>query len=268
MNKQSYKKIAIISANKNSDASAKKNLLVKKYNLIDLNEDESNLAGIDLIIVLGGDGMMLHLMHRLEKHPIPLYGMNCGTIGFLMNDYSEDNLLETLASAHSSIIKPLRMDVTCTDGSKHSKIAINEVSLLRQMSQAAKISVKVNGNERISCLTADGILVATPAGSTAYNLSLQGPIIPFGADMLALTPISPFRPRGWHGAILPANSEIEFSVIDTEKRSVSATADFITVENVEHVKVQEDKKTRFTLLFNKDHCLEERIIREQFVDRR
>lgn len=268
MTGQKYKKIAIISANENADAASKKNLLIKKYNFLDLNKDETNLSGLDLIIVLGGDGMMLHLMHRLEKNPIPLYGMNCGTIGFLMNDFNEDNLLEVLNSAHTSTIKPLRMTVTCTDGSSHSRIAINEVSLLRQVSQAAKISVKVNGHERINCLTADGILVATAAGSTAYNLSLRGPIIPFGAEMLALTPISPFRPRGWHGAILPASSEIEFDVIDTEKRSVSATADFITVANVKQVKVIEDNKIRFTLLFNQDHCLEERIIREQFVDQK
>ena len=157
------------------------------------------------------------------------------------------------------------MEAITEDNKKHTHIAINEVSLLRQLSQTAKINVRINGHERLANLSADGILVATPAGSTAYNLSLRGPIIPFGAKMLALTPISPFRPRNWHGAILPAESIVEFNVIDHKIRPVSATADYTEVRNVKKVTVREDSSLKFTLLFDPSHSLEERIIREQFV---
>lgn len=258
-------KIAVIAATNNKNASEKKNLLIAKYGFLDLEKSPHKTDGIDLIVALGGDGTMLHLLHQFEKNPIPFYGINCGTVGFLMNVYNEENLLTTIEKAKSSIIHPLRMDAITEDEKKHSHIAVNEVSLLRQLSQAARIKVSVNGHERLSNLAADGILVATPAGSTAYNLSLRGPIIPFGAKMLALTPISPFRPRNWHGAILPADSIVEFNVIDYQMRPVSATADYTEVRNVKKVIVREDSSLKFTLLFDPNHSLEERIIREQFV---
>jgi NAD+ kinase len=258
------KKIAIIAAQDNHDAADKKNILIKKYGFIDLSLN-SKIDGIDLVIALGGDGTMLHLLHKYEKNPIPFYGVNCGTVGFLMNSYNEENLIATIENAQASHIHPLRMDAIDEEGVKHSHIAINEVSLLRQLSQAAKIGVAINGHERLKSLTSDGILVATSAGSTAYNLSLRGPIIPFGAKMLALTPISPFRPRNWRGAILPAESVIEFNVLDCKARPVSATADYTEVRNVKKVVVREDSSLKFTLLFDPNHSLEERIIREQFV---
>jgi len=258
------KKIAIIAASNNQDALLKKDVLIKKYGFIDLSLSNKS-DGIDVVIALGGDGTMLHLLHKYEKNPIPFYGINCGTVGFLMNSYNEENLISVIENAKASNIHPLRMDAIDSDGVKHAHIAINEVSLLRQLSQAAKIGVIINGNERLKCLTSDGILVATSAGSTAYNLSLRGPIIPFGANMLALTPISPFRPRNWRGAILPANSVIEFHILDHELRPVSATADYTEVRNVKKVVVREDSSLKFTLLFDSNHSLEERIIREQFL---
>ncbi|MSP33594.1 MAG: NAD kinase [Rickettsiales bacterium] len=258
-------KIAIIAASNNKNAAEKKNLLIKKYNFLDLEKNPNKTDGIDLIVALGGDGTILHLLHQFEKNPLPFYGINCGTIGFLMNVYNEENLLTTIKNSQASILNPLRMDAVTEDDRKHSHIAINEVSLLRQLSQAAKINVRVNGHERLNHLSTDGILVATPAGSTAYNLSLRGPIIPFGAKMLALTPISPFRPRNWHGAILPSDSVVEFNIVDYKMRPVSATADYTEVRNVKKVTVREDSSLKFTLLFDPNHSLEERIIREQFV---
>jgi len=258
------KKIAVIAAN-NPNAAGKKNLLIKKYGFLDLEKNRNKTDGLDLIIALGGDGTMLHLLHQFEKNPIPFYGINCGTVGFLMNVYSEKNLLTAIKNAQASTLHPLRMEAITADNKKHAHIAINEVALLRQLGQTAKINVCINGHERLSNLTADGILVATPAGSTAYNLSLRGPIIPFGAKMLALTPISPFRPRNWHGAILPSDSVVEFNMIDHKLRPVSATADYTEVRNVKKVIVREDASLKFTLLFDPNHSLEERIVREQFV---
>ncbi len=260
---KNYQKIAVIAALDNIDANNKKDQLLKKYNFIDLDKNPN--ADADLIITLGGDGLMLRILHKYENNPIPLYGMNCGTIGFLMNNYSDEDLYQTLNNAHTSNINPLRMDAITADHKTHRHIAINEVSLLRQTSQAAKIGIKIDSNSRLASLTADGILVATPAGSTAYNLSLQGPIIPFGSKMLALTPISPFRPRNWHGAILPSRYKIEFEILESEKRPVSATADSTEVRNVKEVRVSEDFSLTFTLLFDPKHSLEERIIREQFA---
>lgn len=259
-----YKKIAVICANNNKNAKEKKNFLIAKYGFLDFENNATKSDNLDLVIALGGDGTMLHLLHKLEKNPIPLYGINCGTVGFLMNAFRDEDLVEILNASRESIIHPLRMEALSQDNVKHSHIAINEISLLRQMSQAAKINIKIDNFERLSCLTSDGILVATPAGSTAYNLSLRGPIIPLDANMLALTPISPFRPRNWHGAILSATSEIEFTIIDPTLRPVSATADYIEVRNVKKVTIKEDSNLSFKLLFDPNHSLEERIVREQF----
>lgn len=261
-----YKNIAIIAAKNNSEALERKNSLVKKYGFQDLTADHKKNSGIDLVVAVGGDGLILHLLHEFEKNPLPIYGINCGTVGFLMNSFHEENLLEAIARAQESTIHPLRMHVTDIDGKKHDHIAINEVALLRQSSQAAKIKIEVNGHQRIDCLAADGVLVATPAGSTAYNLSAGGPIIPFGSEILALTPISPFRPRKWRGALLPANSKVKLEVIDSKSRPTSATADSNEVRNVKEVLISQDRSITFKILFDPNHSLEERIIREQFTN--
>lgn len=257
-----YKKISVIAAKNNSEALEKKNSLIKQYGFSDgVRNHES-----DLIIAIGGDGLMLRLLHEFESNPLPIYGINCGTVGFLMNSFHEKNLLEAIEKAEESAIHPLRMSTIDSSGKKHNHIAINEVALLRQSSQAAKIKIEVNGRERIDCLAADGVMVSTAAGSTAYNLSAGGPIIPFGSEILALTPISPFRPRNWHGALLPANSKIKFKIIDSKSRPVSATADSNEVKDVEEVEVFEDRSLSFKILFDPNHSLEERIIREQFIN--
>lgn len=258
------KKIAIIAAKNNAEAIAKKDALVKKFGFIDISTDHKKITEIDLVIAIGGDGLMLHLLHEFEKNPLPIYGINCGTVGFLMNSFHEENFLENLEKAQVSTLHPLRAEVIDAEGKKHDYIAINEVALLRQSSQAAKIKIEINGKERVSCLAADGVLVATSAGSTAYNLSAGGPIIPFGAEILALTPISPFRPRNWNGALLPASSKIKFSVLNYESRPAGVTADSSEIRNVREVVISEDKSITFKILFDSNHSLEERIIREQF----
>ena len=260
-----YKNIAVIASKNNQAALAKKDSLIKKYNFADLTFDHKKTAGIDLIIAIGGDGFMLHLLHEFELNPLPIYGINCGTVGFLMNSNKDEDFLETLEKATPSTLYPLRMEVIDASGEKHTHIAINEVSLLRQSSQAAKIKIEVNQKSRIDSLTGDGVLVATPAGSTAYNLSAGGPIIPFGSEILALTAISPFRPRNWSSALLPANSKIKFEILNHTSRPTSANADSIEVRNAKEVTVFEDRSIAFRILFDPNHSLEERIIREQFV---
>lgn len=260
------KKIAVIAARNNAKALETKDFMIKKYSFTDLTNDHKNISGIDLVVAIGGDGLMLHLLHEYEKSQTPLYGVNCGTVGFLMNSFHAENFLENLEKAEESKLYPLRMNVVDSIGKTHSHIAINEIALLRQSSQAAKIKIEINGRERINSLAADGILVATAAGSTAYNLSAGGPIIPFGSEILALTPISPFRPRNWHGALLPANSKIRLEVLKFETRPVSATADFNSVQNIKSVEIFEDRSINLKILFDPNHSLEERIIREQFIN--
>lgn len=257
--------IAIIAARNNPKAVKIKDFLVKSYGFKDITLNHKEVENTELVIAIGGDGLILHLLHEFESKPLPIYGINCGTIGFLMNSLHTENFLETIENAKESTLHPLRMQAIDQNNQKHSHIAINEVSLLRQSSQVAKIKIEVNGRERIDCLMADGVLVATSAGSTAYNLSVGGPIIPFGAEILALTPISPFRPRKWQGALLPSNSKIKFSIIDFESRPISATADSKEIRNVKEVSVLEDKTITFRILFDPNHSLEERIIGEQFV---
>ncbi len=259
-------KIAVIAAKDNQKALERKNSLVKKYHFTDLSLDHKNISGIDLVVAIGGDGLMLHLLHEYEPARVPVYGINCGTVGFLMNSFHEENFLESLKKAKESKLYPLRMNVTDVNEKTYSHIAINEIALLRQSSQVAKIKIEINGQERISSLAADGVLVATPAGSTAYNLSAGGPIIPFSSEILALTPISPFRPRNWNGALLPANSKIKLEVLNATSRPVSATADFNCVQNVKEVLIFEDHTAAFQILFDPNHSLEERIIREQFTN--
>ncbi len=217
-----------------------------------------------VIVAIGGDGFMLETLHRYIDRDIPVYGINRGSVGFLMNSYEKDGLKERLASAAPVTLHPLQM-VAITNGKTEIALAINEVSLLRQTGQAAKIGIKVDGVTRIDELVCDGVLVATPAGSTAYNLSARGPIIPIGTELLAMTPISAFRPRRWRGALLPARTEVAFEIFEPDKRPVSAVADSTEVRDVTHITVREDREHSLTLLFDAEHNLEERIICEQFV---
>lgn len=219
----------------------------------------------EALVVLGGDGFMLHSLHEYMKRDIPFYGMNCGTVGFLMNEFREENLLHRINYAKQATLHPLHMDVIDQKGKKHHALAINEVSLLRETRQAAKLQVSIDEKVRLNELVCDGILVSTPAGSTAYNLSVNGPIVPLGTDLLALTPISPFRPRRWRGALLPHKAMVQFKVINPEKRPVSAVADFTEIRDVAEVNITEDSTKSLRILFDEGHSLEERILREQFV---
>ena len=218
----------------------------------------------DVVVALGGDGFMLETLHRYLERGTPIFGMNRGTIGFLMNRYDEEDLPRRLARAEPVTLHPLAMTVRNMAGETLEALAINEVSLLRQSRQAARLRIAVDDVVRLEELICDGVLVATPAGSTAYNLSAHGPIVPMGAALLALTPISGFRPRNWRGALLPNTTRVAIEVLDPDKRPVSATADFTEVRDVTWVEVREDAETSLHLLFDPEHALEERIIKEQF----
>jgi len=220
----------------------------------------------DIIIALGGDGFMLQTLHRFLGSKKPIYGMNLGSVGFLMNEYREDGLMERLAAAEPAEVHPLRMTAVTTSGQSHDSLAFNEVSLLRETRQAAKIRISVDEKVRIKELICDGVLICTPAGSTAYNLSAHGPILPIDAALLALTPISAFRPRRWHGALLPHRARTRFEILEPVKRPVSAVADDEEVRNVARVDVAEDRSISMTMLFDAGHSLDERILAEQFVD--
>jgi len=219
----------------------------------------------DIVVALGGDGFMLQTLHAFTGLGKPIYGMNRGTVGFLMNEYHQDDLPERLAAAERATIHPLKMTAHSEAGSVDAR-AFNEVSLLREARQAAKIRILVDGRPRISELICDGVLVATPAGSTAYNLSAHGPILPIGADLLALSPISAFRPRRWRGALLPHRARVRFEVLESGKRPVSAVADDFEVRDVTAVDVVEDRTLSMTLLYDAGHSLDERILSEQFSD--
>ena len=218
-----------------------------------------------VVVALGGDGCMLEAQHRVLGRNLPVYGMNFGSVGFLMNEFGEDDLLQRLAVAQPTTVHPLRMRAVREDGSVVEALAINEVSLLRESRQAAKIRITVDNRVRLAELSCDGVLIATPAGSTAYNLSAHGPIVPLGANLLPLTPISAFRPRRWRGALLPGEARVTFDVLDPVKRPVSAVADYTEVRDARRVDVYEDREVRLTMLFDPDHGLSERIIAEQFT---
>jgi NAD+ kinase len=218
----------------------------------------------NVIVALGGDGLMLQTLHRFMTSGKPIYGMHRGTVGFLMNEFSEDRLPERLAAAETTYIHPLLMCALDAKGARHEAHAINEVSLFRQKHQAARLRILIDGKERLAELVADGVMVATPAGSTAYNLSAQGPIIPIKAPLLALTPISPFRPRRWHGALLPNSAKVMIEVLEAEKRPVAAVADHDEVRDVRSVEIGMDHKISIPMLFDPGHSLDERILREQF----
>ena len=224
-----------------------------------VSEDEA-----DVIVALGGDGMMLETLHRFIERDKPIFGMNRGTVGFLMNQYREKELPARLAAAQRVELHPLAMTARTLAGEIVKARAINEVSLLRETRQAAKICVRVDGVVRLPLLICDGILIATPAGSTAYNLSAHGPILPLGSAVLALTPISAFRPRRWRGALLSHSAEVAFEILESGKRPVSAVADYTEVRDVVEVRVREDRSLTLKLLFDPEHNLEERILSEQF----
>lgn len=225
--------------------------------------DDPNEA--DVIVVLGGDGFMLHSIHKFMNIGVPIYGMNCGTVGFLMNRYHQNGLLKVLNKSKKVTLHPLHMIAVDEDGNSHHGLAFNEVSILRQSKQAAHLKISIDNKVRMNELVCDGALVATPAGSTAYNLSAQGPILPIRSELLALTPISPFRPRRWRGALIDHDSKVNFDVIESKKRPVSAVADFTEIRNVVSVKVKEDSSKHITLLFDGDYSLEERSLNEQFL---
>jgi NAD+ kinase len=219
----------------------------------------------DVIVALGGDGFMLETLHKGLPRATPIFGMNRGSIGFLLNKYREDDLLERLDTAMPVVLHPLRMKTTRVDGTATDALAINEVSLLRQTRQTAKLRLSINGVVRLDELVCDGLLLATPAGSTAYNLSVHGPIIPLGAGILALTPISAFRPRRWRGALLPHDAVVGIDILEPDKRPVSAVADYTEVREVGSVEIREDRSVALTLLFDPDQHLEERMLKEQFM---
>lgn len=250
-------KIAFV-ASKSDHAEEARERLAARYPNVPARE-------ADLVVALGGDGFMLQTLHRNLARNVPIYGMNQGTVGFLMNAYEEENLLERLERAETSVLHPLRMTVTREAGTDQEALAINEVSLLRQTRQAAKVRISIDGRVRIPELICDGVLVSTPAGSTAYNLSAHGPILPLNAGVLALTPISAFRPRRWRGALLPRAASVKFEILENYKRPVSATADATEIRDIIEVEVAEARDIALRLLFDAEHNLEERILNEQFI---
>lgn len=235
------------------------------YNELTSRYENVPLPEADVIVALGGDGLMLRTLRETLGRKVAIYGMNRGTVGFLMNAYTPDGLIERLMRSQPAKLYPLRMRARADTGEEVDALAINEVSLFRETRQAAKIDVWIDGKRRLEGLVCDGVMVATPAGSTAYNLSAHGPILPIGSGVLALTPISAFRPRRWHGAILPHNAKVRFDVKDPMRRPVSAVADDFEVRDVQTVEIREDRSIHATILFDPEHNLEERILKEQFT---
>tara|TARA_B100002051_G_scaffold37206_1_gene30868 strand:- start:1704 stop:2471 length:768 start_codon:yes stop_codon:yes gene_type:complete len=252
-----YKNISFI-ASKSKDAQKALNELSKQFKGVQPDN-------ADVIVALGGDGLILHTLETYGKKNIPIYGMNRGTVGFLMNKYSKIDLLNKINNAEITKISPLKMEAKDISGKIYKGLAINEVSLLRQSKMTAKITINVNKKERLNELVCDGVMVATPAGSTAYNLSANGPIIPLSSNLLSLTSICAFRPRRWRGALLPQNSDVEFIVKDPKIRGVSATAGNLEVRNVSKVLISISTKLSFQLLFDPDSRLEDKFINEQFA---
>lgn len=250
------KNIAFV-ANATPEAQEAKERLVARYGNVQPED-------ADVIVALGGDGLMLQTLHRFMNAHIPIYGMNRGSVGFLMNEYREDGLLPRLAKARVNMIHPLRMRAYLEDGTQGKALAINDVYLFRRSSQAARLRVSVDGEVQLQELVCDGVLVATPAGSTAYNLSVHGPILPINASLLALTPIAAFRPRRWRGALLPSSAHVTVEVMEPEKRPVSAVADHNEFPNVVRVDIAEERGIGLRLLFDPGHELGDRILAEQF----
>jgi NAD+ kinase len=251
-----FKHIAFVASDTPAAQTARRQL-VRRYG-------DARPETADVIVALGGDGFMLATLQRFMNSGKPIYGMHRGTVGFLMNEFSEAKLAERLTAAQVTVIHPLAMRAHDAAGRLHSHRAINEVSLFRQSYQAARLRILVDGKERLAELVADGVLLATPAGSTAYNLSVQGPILPIGAPLLALTPISPFRPRRWRGALLPDRARVMIEVLEADKRPVAAVADHDEVRSVRSVDIRMDHSIAMHMLFDPGHSLDERILREQF----
>lgn len=226
---------------------------------------QHDVADADVIVALGGDGFLLSTLHATMDQQKPIYGMNRGSVGFMMNDYKPDHLLSRIANCQTATLHPLKMTAQPEHGSPITALAINEVSLLRQTRQAAKIQISIDGRVRMEELICDGALVATPAGSTAYNLSAHGPILPLRAGVLALTPISAFRPRRWRGALIDETAKVRFDIREIQKRPVSAVADSTEVRHVQWVEIQEERSVNLQILFDHDHSLEERLLQEQFM---
>jgi NAD+ kinase len=226
---------------------------------------QTPLDEASVIVALGGDGFMLDTLHAAHDRGLPVYGMNCGTVGFLMNDFDVDGLEERLAAAQEEVLNPLRMTADCADGVRREALAINEVSMLRAGPQAAKFRIWVDGKLRLSELACDGLLVSTPAGSTAYNYSAHGPILPIGSDVLAMTAVAAFRPRRWQGALLKKTSTVRIEVLNPAKRPAMAEADARSVGNVLRVEVRSEPAVSHRILFDPGHGLEERLLREQFA---
>lgn len=257
MNNSKFKKIAFVC----SDTIEAKTSMVKlkeKYGFV-------SPSNADVIIALGGDGTILETLHKYLKKMVPIYGMNRGHIGFLMNEYSENNLINRLNLANPTKLFPLKIKSYLLNGKIKESLAFNDVSLIRDTRQIAKISIEINGIKKIDQLLCDGCLISTPAGSTAYNLSLRGSVIPVDAKLLALTPISPYRPRRWRGALLPNTVKISLTALERKKRPVRVEADFFELNNISRLEVELDKNQYMDLLFDKGHDLEERIINEQFI---
>ncbi|MCA8902531.1 MAG: NAD kinase [Hyphomonas sp.] len=244
-------------ASKRPEAQAALPVMIQRYG-------QHTEEDADVIVALGGDGAMLDSLRRRFEDSKPVYGMNRGTVGFLMNEYREDDLIERIDAAERASITPLRMLATDIHGKEHKALAINEVSLLRQTAQTARVRITVDGKVRMEELSCDGVMVATPAGSTAYNLSAHGPILPIGANLLALTPVSAFRPRRWRGALLRHDAKVKVEVLMPEQRPVAASADNQEVRDISSVEVEADRRRRLTMLFDPGHALDERILREQF----
>ena len=256
MAKTRYDRIAFL-ASATEEASAAKKRLATNYG-------DAPADAADVVVALGGDGLMLRALHDLRDKNVPVYGMNRGSVGFLMNEFQEDGLKERLAAAERCVVHPLTMEAKDAAGKIHRAPAFNEVSLLRQSYQAANLRISTDGKVRLAELICDGVLVATPVGSTAYNLSAHGPILPLNAPLLALTPISAFRPRRWRGALLPDRAEVMIEVREPDKRPVSAVADHFEVRAVVSVRIRMDTASSMVMLFDPGHGLEERILKEQF----
>jgi NAD+ kinase len=261
MDKDLIKNIGCI-ADDTNEAQAVMNKLAHKYKDIICNPSKDQK--IATLIVLGGDGFMLRVLHQYINSHIKIYGMNCGSVGFLMNECNIENLCERIESAELTKIHPLEMITTDARGDKQKHMALNEVSLFRQTNQAAKLKIIIDGVECLRELVCDGILASTPAGSSAYNFSAGGPIVPMGANLIALTPLSAFRPRRWRGALLPHNALIEIEILESKKRSVQASADFFEVRDILHIAIKENRYKTVDLLFDPGHSLEKRIFMEQF----
>ncbi|WP_420392073.1 NAD kinase [Acuticoccus sp.] len=252
-----HDRLAFIAAETDEARSAAQSL-AEHYGATDPDE-------ADVIVALGGDGLMLSCLHRFMSSGKPTFGMNRGSVGFLMNEYAVEGLHERIAAAHITTIRPLAMRATTSHGEVFEAKAINEVSILRQSHQAAKLSILVDGRPRLRELICDGILIATPAGSTAYNLSAHGPILPINAQLLALTPISAFRPRRWRGALLPLHVHVSIEALERRKRPIAAAADAVEIRNVAKVEVREDPDAACIIMFDPDHSWDERILAEQFM---